>query len=71
MKEKKSLKEQIGKTWGLSIGFYPGILFGVRTYENDMELANSETGETVECVQSVHVLYVPFIDVALELYKSR
>jgi len=71
MKKKKSLKEQIGKTWGLSTGFYPGILFGVRTYENDIDLTNSETGEIVECVQSVNVLYIPFIDVALELYKRR
>ena len=41
--------------WSLSIGFYPGILFGVRSY--------NETNQTT------HVLYVPFIDIALEIYN--
>ena len=42
--------------WSLSIGFYPGTLFGARTYEEE----NSAT----------HVLYLPFVDIALELpYK--
>jgi hypothetical protein len=42
-----------GKTWALSIGLYPGILFGIRTYEE----ANFKT----------HVLYLPFVDFALEI----
>ncbi len=41
--------------FGLSIGFYPGILLGVRTYE--------------ELDRKVHVLYLPFIDFALEISK--
>ena len=41
------------KGWSLSLGFYPGILFGFRTYE--------EQGFTT------HVLYIPFVDVALEV----
>jgi hypothetical protein len=40
---------------GLSIGFYPGILLGVRTYD--------------EPNRKVHVLYLPFIDFALEISK--
>lgn len=37
--------------WSLSIGFYPGILFGTRAYEEDNSLT--------------YVFYVPFVDVAL------
>ena len=41
------------KYWSIAIGLYPGILFGFRTYqEKDF---------------STHVLYLPFIDFALEI----
>ena len=43
------------KSWSLEIGFYSGIVFGVRTYE--------EEGQTT------HVFYLPLIDIALEVYK--
>ena len=44
--------------WSLSVGFYPGILFGIRSY-NEKE-------------QTTHVFYLPFVDVALELpYKNE
>ena len=43
------------KQWSLSIGTYPGILFGLRSYEEEN--------------QTTHVAYLPFIDVALEIYK--
>ena len=46
-------EEQDEKYWSLTIGFYPGILFGFRTYE--------------EKEFNTHVLYLPFIDVALEI----
>ena len=43
--------------WSLSIGFYPGILFGCRAYEEKDRLT--------------YVFYIPFVDVALELpYKK-
>ena len=42
-------------SWSLSIGFYPGVLLGFRSYE-EKEMAT-------------HVLYLPFIDLALEVYK--
>jgi len=42
--------------WDLSIGFYSGILLGFRTYE--------------EQTKTNHVLYVPFIDVCLTMYKK-
>ena len=43
------------KNWSLSFGFYPGILLGIRSYN--------------ETEQDTHVLYLPFIDIALEIYK--
>jgi hypothetical protein len=42
--------------WTLSIGIYPGILIGFRSY-------NEEN-------YSTHVLYLPFIDIALTLFKD-
>ena len=43
------------KYWAISLGFYPGILFGIRSYNEDK--------------QDTHVMYIPFIDIALEIYK--
>jgi hypothetical protein len=51
----KNLKTEEPKGWVLSIGLYPGILFGARTYE--------------EPTFNTHVLYIPFIDFALEIDK--
>ena len=39
--------------WSLSIGFYPGILFGTRAYEEKHSIT--------------YVFYIPFIDIALEI----
>ena len=41
--------------WTLSLGFYPGVLFGMRSY--------------VEKDYTTHVLYLPFVDLAIEVYK--
>jgi len=38
----------------LSLGFYPGILFGFRTY--------------IERNRVNHVLYIPFIDICFTVY---
>ena len=43
------------KQWSLSIGTYPGILLGMRSYEEEN--------------QTTHVFYLPLIDIALEVYK--
>ena len=43
------------KNWELSIGLYPGILFGFRTYE--------------ELEFNTHVFYLPFINIILEIDK--
>tara|TARA_B110000977_G_scaffold84484_1_gene112809 strand:- start:225 stop:377 length:153 start_codon:yes stop_codon:yes gene_type:complete len=50
------MKEDESKPgWILEIGTYPGILFGMRTYE--------EPGQTT------FVLYMPFVDLAWTFYK--
>ena len=43
------------KEYTISIGLYPGILFGSRAYE--------------EATHVTYVLYLPFIDFALEIEK--
>jgi len=42
--------------WTLTIGLYPGILIGFRSY-------NEED-------YSIHVLYLPFVDIALTLFND-
>jgi hypothetical protein len=51
----KNIEDKVKDDWSFSIGFYPGILFGVRSYN--------------EPTQTAHVFYLPFIDFALEIYK--
>jgi|TARA_R100001377_G_scaffold44386_1_gene25288 hypothetical protein len=41
--------------WSLELGLYPGVLIGFRTYEAE-DL-------------TTHVLYLPFVDIALILEK--
>ena len=41
--------------WSIEIGFYPGVLIGARTYP--------------ETKQTTNVLYLPFLDLALTIYK--
>ena len=49
------MDKQETKNWTLSVGFYPGILIGMRTYE--------------EKKQTSYVLYLPFVDISLEVFK--
>ena len=54
MANKKKKEMPIVKdNWSLSLGFYPGILFGLRAYEEEKQLT--------------YVLYLPFVDVAFEI----
>ena len=39
--------------WSLSIGFYPGVLFGTRAYEEEISIT--------------YVFYIPFVEIALEI----
>tara|TARA_R100000734_G_scaffold2672_1_gene2662 strand:+ start:207 stop:362 length:156 start_codon:yes stop_codon:yes gene_type:complete len=46
------------KDWELSLGFYPGIMIGFRSYP--------DTGNGVQN----HVLYIPFVDLCLTIVKE-
>ena len=43
--------------WEFSIGFYPGILLGFRSY--------------TEKKQVNHVMYLPFVDFCLTIFKKK
>ena len=43
--------------WEFSMGFYPGVLFGMRTY--------------TERNKQNHVIYLPLVDFWLTLYKRK
>lgn len=47
------------RAWEISIGFYPGILLGVRTYE----YPHKEYKD--------HVLYFPFVDICLTIDTNK
>ena len=51
----KNTEDKEGKGWELSIGFYPGILLGIRSYINES--------------YNEHVVYLPFIDICLIVDK--
>jgi len=51
--QKNTEDKDINPTWTLSFGFYPGILFGMRTYREES--------------QTAYVFYLPFIDIAFEV----
>ena len=46
----------MNKEWQFSLGTYPGILFGFRSY--------------TEKYKTNHVLYLPFVDACLTIYKD-
>ena len=41
------------KSWSITVGLYPGLLFGLRLYK--------------ERSYDTYVLYLPFIDIAFEI----
>ena len=41
--------------WAVSLGMYPGVLIGMRTYKNDNLTS--------------HVFYIPFFDLAIQIEK--
>jgi len=50
------MKEDKSKVaWSIELGLYPGLLVGIRSYSQEDSV--------------IHVLYVPFMDVALTIYK--
>jgi len=51
----KNIEDKEGKGWELSIGLYPGILLGIRSYINEN--------------YNEHVIYLPFVDICLIVDK--
>jgi predicted Co/Zn/Cd cation transporter (cation efflux family) len=49
----KNTKGKATKEWTMSLGLYPGILIGMRTYQGD--------------THTQYVFYLPFIDLAIEV----
>ena len=43
--------------WEFSMGFYPGVLFGMRTYREQRK--------------NNHVVYLPFVDFCLTTFKKK
>jgi len=43
--------------WEFSVGFYPGVLFGIRTY--------------TERNKQNHVMYLPLVDFCLTIIKKK
>ena len=50
------MDKEIRKNWTLSIGFYPGMCLGIRTYD--------------EPDQTAYVFYIPFVDISLEIHDK-
>jgi|TARA_R100000081_G_scaffold90888_1_gene67210 hypothetical protein len=50
------------KDFSISIGFYPGFLFGIRTYKKEIEDDQDEYRLILH-----HVLYLPFVDICLTI----
>ena len=48
-------KQSKNKSWAIEIGLYPGVLLGIRSYKQED--------------RSIHVLYLPFVDIAFYIYK--
>ena len=48
----KNTEGKENKEWSISLGMYPGILIGMRTYYGD--------------THTQHVFYLPFVDIAIE-----
>ena len=45
------------KGWEISLGFYPGILVGFRSYDQEDD--------------TNHVLYLPFVDLCVTIGKTK
>jgi hypothetical protein len=48
------MKKQI--QWEFSVGFYEGLLFGLRSYEQETHID--------------YVFYIPFVDICITIYNN-
>ena len=55
MTSSSNLPQKKDTSWELAVGLYPGVLFGIRTYQ--------------EPTFDTHVLYLPFINILLTIDK--
>tara|TARA_R100000900_G_scaffold139610_2_gene119332 strand:- start:12 stop:155 length:144 start_codon:yes stop_codon:yes gene_type:complete len=46
----------INKNWEITVGFYPGVLIGARSYPHG--------------ASTQHVIYLPFVDICLEIFHD-
>ena len=53
------------KYWEFSFGFYPGILIGFRTYQEESNVEWDKEPATMK--EHNHVFYIPFVDVCYRL----
>ena len=51
--------------WEVSFGFYPGILIGFRTYQEE-DIVEWD-GDQASMTERNHVVYIPFIDICIKL----
>ncbi len=51
-----SKNKNFDKNWELTLGLYPGILFGIRSYSHEDS--------------TQHVIYLPFVDACLEIFED-
>jgi len=58
--------------YDLSIGTYPGILLGLRTYRTEVPTFDDK-GKTTDTivVRNDHVLYIPFVDLRYTTYIEK
>ncbi len=49
----KETEGKANKDWSVSLGMYPGLVIGMRTYRGD--------------THTQHVIYLPLIDIAIEI----
>lgn len=54
------------KYWEWTCGFYPGILFGFRTYQQDPQEVEVNNNKAYLTEQN-HVFYIPFFDICYKL----
>tara|TARA_R110000751_G_scaffold162070_1_gene268574 strand:+ start:63 stop:248 length:186 start_codon:yes stop_codon:yes gene_type:complete len=58
--------------YDISVGFYPGVLVGVRTYKTVIPTFDEDGKVTDTMVlKHDHVLYLPFIDIKFTTYTEE
>ncbi len=58
--------------YDISIGFYPGVLLGMRTYKNEIPTFDKDdkVADTI-VIRHDHVLYLPLVDFRFTTYHEK